>query len=171
MPPSPPWRFSASSTVRGIYVLRYLLFSGGLAIAGALVERSALGVDRPLAGFAIGFAAGLVIFRGQLRALWWPTVAASRESVYLIRRNRATIIPWDSIAGVLEDSGFVALQLRSPLALPDGSPVERVRLEARKMGTSHRALLDAMQLYAQGRASRIDLPDDAQVRQLLAMSR
>jgi len=169
MPRSPPWRFSASSTVRGIYVLRYFLFSGGLAIAGALLERAALGTDRALVGFVIGFAAGLIVFRGQVRALWWPTLAVSREAVYLIRRKRATIIPWDSIAGVLDDGRFIALQLQSRLALPDGSPVEQVKLETRKLGTSHAALLNALQLYAKGRASRMDLPDDAHLRQLLAI--
>jgi hypothetical protein len=165
----PAWHFSVSSTVRGIYVLRYFLFAGGLAIAGALVERTALGGDRSLAGFATGLAAGLLIFRAQLRALRWPTLAISQDAVYLIRRKTATVISWDSIAEIVDEGPFVTLQLRTPLSSPDGEAVQQIRLETRKFGTSHVALLEDLRRYARAPAARTDLPDDARLRRLLAM--
>ncbi len=149
--------------------MRYLLFSGGLAIAGALVERAALGTEEAALGFTIGFAAGLAVFRTQLRALWWPTLAVSRDAVYLIRRKQASIIPWQSIAEVLGEGRLVTLRLASPLASSDGSPVEQIQLEARKLGTAHAVLLQTLQRYAQGRSARMVLPDDARVRRTFAV--
>src|SRR5438046_3031184 len=115
-----PWRVSFSSTLKGIYVMRYFLFSGGTAIAGALVQRAS-GEPRPLAGLAVGLAAGLFLFRGQLRPLSYPSLALGRESLFLVQKKQAVILPWNQISEVKQSPQQVSLVLAEPMKAPDGT--------------------------------------------------
>jgi hypothetical protein len=161
------WRFAVSSTLRGIYVIRYFLFSGGSAILGALIERSATGGDRPIAGLLIGFAVGLLIFLGQLRPLSWPSLAVSQEAVYLIRKGRASVIPWSAIDQIEAEDRFVSLRL-VPRAL-EGESTDAIRLEPRKFGMGSAALQETLRMLANNRELRSRLPSDEQLRRALAI--
>ncbi len=159
------WRLAASSTLRGIYVIRYFLFSGGCAILGALVERAAVAADHPIAGLLIGFVVGLVIFRGQLRPLSWPWLALSQEAVFLVRKGKAAAIPWSAIVEIEEQDRSVSLRLARPLRSVDGEDAEMIRLEPRKLGVARDFLANTLRLLARDRELRSRLPSAEQLRQ------
>lgn len=155
------WRFAVSSTLRGIYAIRYLLFSGGMAILGALIQRALSGAERTGAGLLVGLAVGLVVFRGQLQPLRWPTLLLTQEAIFLIGRRTTAIIPWASVEEIGTSQGAVVLRLRRA---SESAPAERIRLEARKYGTGADALEKTLrQLAADGRL-RSSLPTEEQLR-------
>lgn len=157
----PPWRFSISSTLRGIYVIRYFLFAGGLAIAGALIQRAAVGEAPPVLGLLLGFGAGLLLFRGQLRPLSWPTLVLSQQAIYLLqRKGPPTVLPWASVEEISHGEGKVYLRVR-------GSPLE---LEARKYGTSADALGRALRQLADDPQLRLSLPSREQLGRMRAIA-
>ena len=161
------WRFAVSSTLRGIYVIRYFLFSGGCAILGALIERAAVGADRSLAGLLIGLGGGLVIFRGQLRPLFWPSLALGQESLYLIRRGRAAVVQWASIDQIAAEKKVVCLRLIGSTTKPESA--QTIRLDPRKLGTSFDSLLKQLVALAADPQRRLQLPTDEQLRRALAI--
>jgi hypothetical protein len=164
-----PWRFSLSSTVRGIYFIRYLLFSGGAAIAAALIERSLIQQERAVAGLLIGFALGLLAFRGQLRPLRWPALAMSQQAIYLVRRHRAWILPWSSIQAVAEEGRWVTLRLSAPVRSPEGSLVGQIQLDPKKFGVAHESLMEAVRGFWKSELARAGLPSDHQLREVLRL--
>jgi hypothetical protein len=153
--------------MRGIYVMRFLLFSGGLGIALAMVERGLAHSDRPIAGFLAGTLAGMVVFRGQLRAARGPALLLSRRAVYFVQRRRAVIVPWQAIQGAPVEHGLVMLRLRETMAGPDGGPTEAIALNARRLGAATSELASALDALAKEEASRERLPPDEQVQALL----
>jgi hypothetical protein len=155
------WRFAVSSTLRGIYAIRYLLFSGGMAILGALIQRAFSGAERTAFGLLVGLAVGLVVFRGQLRPLRWPTLLLSQEAIYLIRGKTAAIIPWASVEEIAVSEGAVVLRV---LPASKSAPVEQIRLKARQYGTSADALEKTLRPLAAGRQLRSALPTEEQLR-------
>jgi hypothetical protein len=159
------WRLAASSTLRGIYVIRYFLFSGGCAIFGALVERAVVPTNRPIAGLLLGFAIGLVIFRGQLRPLWWPWLALSQEAVFLVHKGKAAAIPWSSISDITEGNRSVSLNLARPLKSVEGEDTETIRLEPRQLGIGRDVLASTLRKFARDRDLRARLPSEEQLRQ------
>jgi hypothetical protein len=168
MTPSVPWRYGISSTLKGVYVLRYLLFSGGAAIAGALLERATAPSHRPWVGFLVGFLTGLIIFRGQLRALRWPRLYLARDSLYLVQARRVVALPWKALHAVSPTSGRLTLSLKEPLLAPDGHPAEAIQLEASKLGVAAADLERALRGYVEDATARGRLPEDAQVLALLS---
>lgn len=159
-----PARYGVSSTLRGIYLIRYLLFSGGLASALGMLQRAALGAQPPVAGLLIGFFVGLLVFRGQLRPLRWPTLVLSQDAVYLVQRRQAVTLPWKSIRAVAADGPRVTLHLREALRSPTGETTEAIQLEARKFGVSPEKLLGALGGLLSDPLARLKLPPDQKVR-------
>jgi len=155
------WRFAVSSTLRGIYAIRYLLFSGGMAILGALIQRALSGAERSAAGLLVGLAVGLVVFRGQLRPLRWPTLLLTQEAIYLVRRKRAAIIPWASVDEIAASEGAVVLRV---LRASESPPVERIYLEARQYGTAAAELQKRLRQLAADKQLRSALPTEDQLR-------
>src|SRR6202022_2757875 len=89
-------------------------------------ERAATGSDRSVAGLLIGFALGMVLFRGQLRALGWPALVLSQERLYLIVKGKAVaVIPWSSIGEVERQHGLVCLRLVEAV---EGGSTQALRL-------------------------------------------
>ena len=141
MPPSPftPWRLQFSSTLKSIYVLRYLLFSGGVAIAAALLQRALLGPQRPGLGLLVGLAVGLVVFRGQLRPFSLPVLALGQEHLFFVRKGAAVLVPWSAIRSVTEQGKAVVVQLAGPGPRPDGTVGESFQLGSRDFGLNAHA--------------------------------
>lgn len=160
------WRFAVSSTLRGIYAIRYLLFSGGMAILGALIQRALSGAERSGVGLLLGWAVGLVVFRGQLRPLQWPTLLLTQEAIWLIRRKAAAIIPWGSVEEIVASEGAVILRVRRGSESPPG---ERIRLEARQYGTAADALEKTLRQLSANRQLRSALPTEEQLRRARAI--
>jgi hypothetical protein len=160
------WRFETSGTLRGIYVIRYLLFSGGCAILGALVERTATGTDRSVAGLLIGMALGMVLFRGQLRALGWPALVLSQDALYLLRKGKAVaVVPWTTIDEVERRDGLVSLRLVGS----EGGSREALKLEPRQHGIGAESLQKTLRMLADNRELRSRLPSDEQLRRAAAI--
>jgi len=155
------WRFAVSSTLRGIYAIRYLLFSGGMAILGALIQRALSGTERTALGLLVGFALGLVIFCGQLQPLRWPTLLLTQEAIWLIGRKTAATIPWASVEEIGVSEGAVVLGLRRA---SESAPVERFPLVARKYGTGADALEKTLRQLVADRQLRSSLPTEEQLR-------
>jgi hypothetical protein len=164
-----PWRYGVSNAFKGIYVMRYLIFAGGLAIALAVLERTFLKSEHPVMGLVIGFIAGLLMFRSQLRPLFWPTLVLSQQSLYLLRRKHALALPWSNIRTVSEQSGRVALQLAEPMTSPEGQVVEQLQLDPRTLGTKAASLLALIQSAVQSTERRSQLPTDAHVRRAVGL--
>jgi hypothetical protein len=161
------WRFETSGTLRGIYVIRYLLFSGGCAILGALVERTATGTDRSVAGLLIGLALGMVLFRGQLRALRWPALVLSQDALYLLRKGKAVaVVPWTAIGEVERRDGLVSLRL---VGSEEGGFREALKLEPRQHGIGAESLQKTLRMLADNRELRSRLPSDEQLRRSAAI--
>ena len=152
--PSRQWRFGASSTLRGIYVIRYFLFAGGLAILGALIQRSTSGEEHAVIGLLLGFAAGLFVFRGQLSALRWPELLLTQEGVYVLNRKKATALSWEAIEEVAHREGTIAIRVRGRQTSPPGE----IGLQARHYGTSSEALGRAISQLAAEPQLRSVLP-------------
>lgn len=148
------WRFGASSTLRGIYVIRYFLFAGGLAILGALIQRSASGEGHSVLGLLLGLAAGLFVFRGQLSALRWPELLLTQEGVYLVNRKKPAGLPWEAIDEVAHRNGTIAIRMRGS---PTNPPAE-IELQARQYGTSSEVLAKAISQLAAEPQLRSVLP-------------
>ncbi|MBI3183881.1 MAG: hypothetical protein HYZ28_17225 [Myxococcales bacterium] len=165
------WRYGLSTTYRGIYLLRYLLFSSGLAVGFALLERQVLGSRPPLGGLAVGLLAGLVLFRGQLRPLRWPRVLLSRETLYVVHRRQTVALPWPALREVAQVGELVAIRLAQPIAAPSGEPAEEIRLEARKLGAAPDRLATALERLRTDSAARGGLPEDVAVRAVLSGER
>jgi hypothetical protein len=164
-----PWRFAFSGTLKSIYVIRWLLFSGGTAIAFAMVERLAFESERPLLGLGLGFLVGLGVFRGQLRPLRWPSLSLSQDALYLVQGKQVTTLPWSSIRAVVAEGHLVTLQLAQPLTAPSGEVIDQVKLDAKKLGTSVPLLTDALAPVVADRAARSALPTDGKLRALLRL--
>jgi hypothetical protein len=161
------WRFDTSGTLRGIYVIRYFLFSGGGAILGALIERAATGSDRSVAGLLIGFALGMVLFRGQLRALGWPSLVLSQEKLYLVAKGKAVaVIRWSSIGEIERQHGVVCLRLIEAVG---GGSSKALRLEPRQHGVGAESLEKTLRMLAGDPALRSRLPSDEQLRRASAI--
>jgi hypothetical protein len=152
--------------MRGIYVIRFLLFAGAVAIALAVVQRGLTGTERPLLGLGIGFLAGLFAFRGQLRAARGPKLFLSQTSLYLVQRRRAVVVPWTAIEGAPVESGRVTVRLREPMLGPDKLPTQAIKLNAHKLGAGTDDLSRALDGFARQTESRQQLPPDAAVQAL-----
>jgi hypothetical protein len=165
--PRAPFAFGASSALKGIYVIRYLMFSGGTAIAGAMIDRLAFGAERGAFGLLAGLLVGLVVFRSQLKALWWPRIVLSQDALYLVQRKQAVTLPWSSIASVAHDGPRVVLQLKAPMKSPDGAAVDQIQLEAKKFASGAQGLADALRKPLDSAEERAKLPPDPAVRKTL----
>jgi hypothetical protein len=164
-----PWRFQFSSTLKSIYLIRYLLFSGGAAIGLAMIQRLALHSERLGLGLLLGFALGLVLFRGQLRPFSLPVLALGQEHLFFVRKGSAIIIPWRAIQRVTEQDKVVAVQLDAPATLPDGKSGTAFELKGGDFGLNARQLAQLLQEHQQP-AHRATLPTDAEVRQQLRLA-
>jgi hypothetical protein len=155
-------------TMRGIYVIRFLLFSGAVAIATAVVQRGLTGSERPLLGLGVGFLAGLFVFRGQLRAARGPKLFLSQTALYLVQRKRAVVLPWTAIEGAPVQDGRVTVRLREPMLGPDKLPTQAIKLNAHKLGAGTDDLSKALDGFAREAQSREKLPPDAAIQALFA---
>jgi hypothetical protein len=163
----PRWRFAFSPNLKLIYLCRYGLFSGGCAIAGAMLQRMLTDPPRAGLGLILGWVLGLYLFRGQLRPFRFFELALAQEQLFLVRRKKAWTIPWNKVASLEPSHQGVALKLTEPLPLPAGNPSTTVALRGRELGVSAALLADAVgQAWAGGRS---ELPADEQVRRLLKL--
>lgn len=158
-----PVRLRFSSTLKSIYVLRYLLFSGGLAIAGAMLERLFTRSDRAGLGLLLGLAAGLFAFRSQLRPFSLPQLVMGREHLWFIRRGRDVAIPWQLIARIEHDSRNVTLSLSRAQPLLDGATGSRLVLRGLDYGTTAPMLGDLLRRAADPDERRA-FPSDDEIR-------
>jgi len=154
-----PWRIEVSNTYRGIYVMRYLLFSGGMAIAAALLERSIVGPRLPGIGLLVGLALGFVLFRSQLRPLRFPRLAMSRETLYVLRRDQTFSVPWKELRGVTPRDGNVELEC----------PGETVTLVAKELGSKAENLANRLSRLQRDELFRSALPDEVRARAMLGL--
>lgn len=160
----PPWRYGFSPTLKAIYVIRYLLFSGGVAVAAAMVQRAAFGAQPPTLGLLIGLAVGLVLFRSQLRPLGYPALLLSRDALYVVRRKAFVTLPWTAIRSVAQEGEEVALSLDPPLPLPEGSTA-RFALRPAQLSVPAPRLSAELRAVVEDPRARAQLPDDAALRQ------
>ncbi|MGQ0507895.1 MAG: hypothetical protein ACT4TC_21545 [Myxococcaceae bacterium] len=163
------WLYSYSSTLRSIYVLRFLLFSGGAAVAGGVIQRLATQSDRVGWGLLLGLIAGMVLFRGQLAQVRAPSLALSREALYLVQRKQAVTLPWNTVSGVSIDGPRVVVQLSKTLETPGGAPADQIQLEAKRFGAAPTTLHNALSTALLGEEARRTLPADDRVRSLLSI--
>jgi hypothetical protein len=161
-----PWRFAISSTRRGMYLLRYLLFTGGLAVGLGVFERL-LVPERSGFGLLIGLALGLFVFRGQLRALSWPRLLLSQEHLFLLHKRRATVIPWAAVRDARAVDGQVVLRLATSPQETEARVAESIELDAGQLGTSTAALHEVLGKLVAQPSLRGRLPPDATIRQRL----
>jgi hypothetical protein len=159
----PPRRsyFSHSSTLRSIYVLRYFLFAGGTAVAGALLELWTRKVERPVLGLLVGLAMGLVVFWGQLRNAFAPRLALSQAALYLVKSRRSARLPWEHVREVVRDGNQVVLRLSVPTSWNGSEPGSEIHLAPRQLGTGAAELFESLQGFALEPSSRQRLPNDA----------
>jgi hypothetical protein len=170
MSASPPrWHYAYSGTLRSIYVMRYLLFSGGVAVLFGVLERQLTGWDRSGLGLLVGLALGLVLFRGQLRPLRAPQLALSQDAVYLVERKQAVTLPWHTVRAISVSGHRVILELTQPLRAPTGELADQIQLEPRTFGSAPAALKDALTRALNDEAQRRLLPSDQRVRSLLSI--
>jgi hypothetical protein len=167
--PSAPWRFQFSSTLKSIYVIRYLLFSGGAAIAVAMVQRLASGSERTGLGLLAGLAVGLVLFRSQLRPLSLPVLALGQEHLFFVRKGKAIALPWPAIRAVTERGKHVAVQLAATATRPDGTAGDAFELRGSDFGLTAPQLAQLLQGYREPLA-RSPLPTDAELRQAMGFT-
>jgi hypothetical protein len=164
--PTPSAHFGLSSTVRGIYAIRYLLFSGGSAIAFAMLERVLTRSQHAGAGLFIGFMSGLFIFRSQMRRVFSPRLLLGQTALYLARRRRVSAIPWSALKEIRTEGTQISLALSVPMLSPQGFPTEEVRLQPRIFGTTLQELQRSLSFFLDP-LNRQKLPDDAHVRDRL----
>ncbi len=165
----PVWRYGVTSAFKGIYVIRYFLFAGGLSIGAGMLERWIFGTVPPVAGLLAGFFVGLLAFRGQLQPLRWPSLYLSRENLYLVQRKQAVTLPWNAIQSVAAAGPLVVLELKQPMTAPTGGVADQIQLEAKKRGTGAEPLASALRAPLSDPASRAALPPDAFIREKLAL--
>ena len=163
------WLYAYSGTLRGIYVLRYLLFSGGVAVLFGVFERRITGAQHSGLGLVTGLALGLFLFRRQLKPLRAPSLALSQDAVYLVERKQAVTLPWNTIRTISLSGQRVVLELSQPLAAPTGEVADQVQLEPRSFGTAPAPLQAALQAALRDEAQRRTLPSDERVRTVLAI--
>ncbi len=167
--PGPRWLYGYSGTLRGIYVLRYLLFAGGTAVLFGVAQRLITGWNASGVGLVVGLGLGLVIFRGQLRPLRAPSLALSQDAVYLVQRKQAVTLPWKTLKGISLSGERVVLQLTQPLTAPTGEVADEIQLMPRTFGSHPEPLKDALERLLRDDALRRGLPADQKVRTLLAI--
>jgi hypothetical protein len=155
--------------MRGIYIIRFALFAGGVSIGTAVAQRALTGTERPLLGLGIGLLAGLVAFRGQLRAARGPRLFLSQTSLYVVDRRRAVALPWTAIEGAPIENARVTIRLREPMLGPDGQPTLAIQLNAHKLGTGRDELSQALDGFARQADVREKLPPDAAIQALFAV--
>src|SRR5262249_18716218 len=127
--PTPTAHFGLSSTVRGIYAIRYLLFSGSSAIAFAMLERVLTRSQHVGAGLFVWLMVCLLIFRGQMRRLFLPRLLLGQAALYLVRRRQVSAIPWSALKEIRSDGAQISLVLLAPMMSPKGYPTDEVRLQ------------------------------------------
>ena len=168
--PSPTpdrWYYSHSSTLRSIYVLRYLLFAGGVAVAGGLLQRSLGSTGKPTLGLLVGLVVGMVVFIGQLRHAFAPRLALSREALYLVKRGQISKLPWKSVREVSRAGNCILLHLTEPISWESAKAVRDIRLNPRRLGTTAAKLHSSLRVLATDAGFREKLPSDAELRRRL----
>lgn len=158
------WHYSHSSTLRSIYVLRYLLFAGGVAVAGALVQRSLVSTQKPALGLLVGLMVGMVVFVGQLRHAFAPRLVLSQEALYLVKRGRISRLPWKSVREVGREGNCILLRLSEPLSWESAKAVPDIRLNAGRLGSTAARLYSNLRALAGDARLREKLPSDAELR-------
>ncbi len=166
---TPRWIYGYSSTLRSIYVLRYLLFAGGTAVLGGVLERLVTGWERSGLGLLAGLALGLVVFRRQLRPLRAPQLALSQDAVYLVQRKQAVTLPWHTIKAISLAGDRVVLELSQALRAPTGELADQIQLEPKSFGSAPAKLREALAAALADEAQRKQLPPDSRVRTLLSI--
>lgn len=151
-----------SGTLRGIYLIRYLLFSGGAAIALALVERWAVVGQRPWHGLVVGFGLGLVLFRSQVSRARAPTLLLSRSALSLVGKGKSVHIPWGLVEQCSVAKARLNLKLSAPLSKQSGSSTT-LSLDPRDFGTSSQLLTEELAALAADPAQRARLPSDEEL--------
>lgn len=162
--PVPRWYFSHSSTLRSIYVLRYFLFAGGSGVAGALFQRWAANVERPVLGLVGGLALGLVLFWGQIRNAFAPRLALSQGALYLVQSRRSLRLPWDQVREVVRQGDRIALRLAVPTAWNQRTSVSEIQLVPRRLGVGATELFESLEGLMLNPSSRQRLPTDEDLR-------
>jgi len=162
--PQRRWYFSHSSTLRSIYVLRYFLFAGGSGVAGALLQRWAANVERPVLGLVGGLAVGLLLFSGQLRNAFAPRLALSQGALYLVQSRRSLRLPWDQVREVVRQGERITLRLAAPTALNERSLVSEIELVPKRLGVRARELFESLEGLVLNPTSRQRLPNDEDLR-------
>jgi hypothetical protein len=150
-----PWRFQFSGTLKAIYVMRYLMFSGGAAIALAVAQRAYNG--HVGIGLALGLLVGLFLFRGQLRPFRVPAMGLGRDQLHFVHRKQDRPVEWTKVTSVSAHDRYVAVVLEG------GGSME---ILARDYGLSAQALATLLQGFLQP-VRRNLLPSDAEVRRVL----
>lgn len=147
-----------SGTLRGIYLIRYLLFSGGAAIALALIERWANGGQRPWHGLILGFGLGLVLFRSQVSRARAPVLFLSRSALSLVGKGKAVHIPWGLVEQCSVAKARLKLRLSAPIFKQAGSSATTLCLDPRDFGTSSQLLTEELTALATDPSQRAKLP-------------
>jgi hypothetical protein len=161
-----PLRIELSNTYRGIFVMRYLLFSGGLAIAGGVLERLARGPGHSLLGLLLGLVVGLFLFRGQLRPLRYPRLALSQDALYVLKSGSPVGVPWRDIGSIQASGDKVLLELTKT---PPGLAEPRLQLVARELGSQPDNLASRLSRFHRDEAFRANLSDDKRTRAVLGL--
>jgi len=156
--------FSHSGTLRSIYVLRYFLFAGGAAVAGALLQLRATKVERPVLGLLVGLAVGLVLFLGQIRNAFAPRLALSQGALYLVKHRHSARLPWEHVREVVREGNRVVLRLSVPTSWNGRDPGSEIHLLPRQLGTGAEELFESLQGFALEPSSRQMLPTDEDLR-------
>ncbi|HLL52870.1 MAG TPA: hypothetical protein VK447_04940 [Myxococcaceae bacterium] len=167
-PPRPPWRLRFPPTLKGIYLLRYLLFSGGVAVGAGVLQRAVTGMGRPVAGLVLGLAAGLVLFRGQLRPFSLPELALGQEHLHFVRGRSAIAVPWALVREVEARGRNVEVRLGAAARGPDGTSASAFTLRALDCGLSAVKLAELLSALREPSARKA-LPTETQLREALRL--
>jgi len=153
-------RYGVSSTFRGIYVMRWLLFSGAAAIGLGWLELQWNRGQGAGTGLGIGLACGLVLFRGQLAPLRWPVLVLRRDRLHLLHRRKDVSFPWQAVARAFATGSQLTLEFRQPLLGPDGEPTAAIQLDARRFGVDAPTWAEELTELAANASARQALPPE-----------
>jgi len=155
-----PLRIELSNTYRGIFVMRYLLFAGGLAVLGGVLERLVRGADHSLLGLLAGLVMGLVLFRSQLKPLRFPRLVLSQDALYILKAGTPTRLAWQDIRDIRAQGDSITLEVPQAPGL---------QLTAKELGSEAGTLASRLQRFRSDAVFRANLPDDKRTRASLGL--
>lgn len=166
MNPSPakaPWRLGPTTSDRSRALLRYTLSAVAVGLGAAFLQRRFEG--GLVAGFVLGVALGLFLFRHELSRAFAPTLALGQQSAFLVIGHRSEPARWDRIDQVLVKGDRLIVDYADATGA-----ARRWELPERVLALPAPALAAILTVRVRDPAGRQNLPTDDEVRQRLKLA-